>query len=99
MVELVSVDGSTVQVERFDLSTAGVYLHSSYLVSPGKQVSLRIRLHDYPRPLDIQGKVIRAEDGETGLAKGMGIIFNEIGKSDEAIIRRFLLRRFLGNGC
>jgi hypothetical protein len=96
-LEIVDENRQATPLSCFDLSAVGVYLHSSFLLQPGEQMQLRIRVPNRRRPIDVLGEVVRVETGENGLFPGMGIAFRKILEADATALKQFLLRRFLSN--
>ena len=97
-LEIIDDKMNVMPFDCFDISPVGAYLHSEFLLMPGDEVQLRLRLSCRFRPIQITGEVVRVEMGEDGLPPGMGIAFRDIAKQDSDVLKQFLLRRFLGNG-
>jgi PilZ domain len=96
-VEAVDRHGDAMPFDCFDLSAVGIYLHTDFLLCPGEEIQLRLRLPMRFRPLEIAGEVVRAETGEGGLQPGIGVAFRTISRTDQEELGRFLMRRFLGH--
>jgi hypothetical protein len=97
-VEIITEDLGALPYECFDISPVGTYLHTEFLLVPGDEVNLKIRLSARHQPMDVVGEVVRVETGENGLQPGIGIAFTKIAKTDSKELKQFLMRRFLSNG-
>lgn len=97
LVELTDDQGNNILFDHFELSSTGLFLHSDYLLCPGDQVKLGLRLSTCDEPLEVQGEVIRSETGNDGLRPGMSIVFKSMPRNDRSELERFLIRRIVAH--
>ena len=75
-----------ISLESEDMSLGGIFLRSDVPYREGAEITLRLSLSDYSKPIEVRGRVTNVRKG-----KGVGIEFVDLDLDKEKAIRHHLL--------